>query len=659
MNIYLVVGILFLFNLILTLALRARDKKEQSLKNYTMKMKTFRNEVASTIERINTSTKDCECNINKKIEDANNACSTIADSIDFLRNSQKDLANLQDVVVNYKIGLEKLRITTEQANQRVQLVQQEIRKAEQINEFAAGFNKESERLINQMQDMKAEYVRLVASTEESLRAAGENQKSANQDMLSAFSTSLERFKGQFIEFVNVEKSEYMDICNEQERDARSYLDAFSARREEVMKEIDERSVAIQMQADDISSKMDDKRNAILENVDEGRNEIKTLTDEAEKLIDELKAEAENAAAEANRSLEEFRTRLCNEKDAFEKAIDEIDNANRSDLERRSENLRAQSEAFDERIAEQAKAQLDAISAIEEKRHSELDAFNSDMEALGKKGDDSIEALSASVSQIIEAAEDSINKKFEAFAEEISRKSEEEKAGNERFLETFRSECDKAVSSLISAAEDATGSLEKAISGLSKERNAFVDDSREVLKKSFEEELEAISEKHRALSDGTDEMVKNLASRVQETRQTIALLSQGENEKIGNTIEKLHDLENKIHSSEIQLSAVNESITSAREELLEVQQERGRLEADLDLKKQELSEFGSELEKAKSDRMNEEAALVRLKMQISALKKEHGLEKEDVKEEAPSISIEEFPSDIFIGDAEEVDLSDDE
>ena len=67
-----------------------------------------------------------------------------------------------------------------------------------------------------------------------------------------------------------------------------------------------------------------------------------------------------------------------------------------------------------------------------------------------------------------------------------------------------------------------------------------------------------------------------------------------------------------------------------------------------------------MEDQKALRINEEAALVRLKLQISNLKKEtKSPEKKEETKKKPEDMIDEFPDDIFTGSVEEVDLSDDE
>ena len=98
----------------------------------------------------------------------------------------------------------------------------------------------------------------------------------------------------------------------------------------------------------------------------------------------------------------------------------------------------------------------------------------------------------------------------------------------------------------------------------------------------------------------------------------------------------------------------------REELFSVQQDRGRLDADIEERNKELERLKSDMEEQKALRINEEAALVRLKLQISNLKKEtKSPEKKEETKKKPEDMIDEFPDDIFTGSVEEVDLSDDE
>ena len=115
---------------------------------------------------------------------------------------------------------------------------------------------------------------------------------------------------------------------------------------------------------------------------------------------------------------------------------------------------------------------------------------------------------------------------------------------------------------------------------------------------------------------------------------------------------------KIKLSEDQLTALSEQITRTREELFTAQQERGKLDSDIVERSKELDKMQSDMQSTKAQRINEEAALVRLKLQISNLQKA-GSSKDENTKKKPEEMIAEFPDDIFTGNVEDVDLSDDD
>ena len=207
-------------------------------------------------------------------------------------------------------------------------------------------------------------------------------------------------------------------------------------------------------------------------------------------------------------------------------------------------------------------------------------------------------------------------------------------------------------------QEALQNAENARSALDSERNVFISSSCDALQRSFDSMIGEIESRYQKIRDDGNAFIKNLADRVQDTRETIALLSEGEKEKISDSVDRLNELEGKIKLSEDQLTALSEQITRTREELFMAQQERGKLDSDLAERSKELDKMQSDMQSAKAQRINEEAALVRLKLQISNLQKASASADDGVKKK-PEDMIEEFPDDIFTGNVEDVDLSDDD
>ena len=209
-----------------------------------------------------------------------------------------------------------------------------------------------------------------------------------------------------------------------------------------------------------------------------------------------------------------------------------------------------------------------------------------------------------------------------------------------------------------AIQEALQNAENARTALDSERNVFISSSCDALQKSFDSMIGDIDSRYQKIKEDGGAFIKNLADRVQDTRETIALLSEGEKEKISDAVDRLNELEGKIKLSEDQLTALSEQITRTREELFTAQQERGKLDSDIAERSKELDKMQSDMQSAKAQRINEEAALVRLKLQISNLQKA-GSSKDESAKKKPEEMIAEFPDDIFTGNVEDVDLSDDD
>ncbi len=328
MIIYVAIGVSFLINLIITLAFRIADKKDRTLKNVNNQIKNFRTEVSTTVARVNTTAKDCEVNIQSRVEQANDANSKLAESLEMLMIHQKELSDLEYICKSYKIALEKLKGQTEQAEARILAVQAEVRKAESINDFTLEFQADAERLANQMQDLKADYVRLIASTEQGLRNASQNQLEENNRNLQAFAEAIDRARGELSEFANNEKLGIQELFNHQEvateealdnleehsklitatiSDATDTLDSYKANLEVATEELNNKRGELEKSANDIFAKFKED----LEST--GEFTANTLESRIRDKEDELSA-----------SFEQYSEKLSEKEAQSDKLLDEID-----------------------------------------------------------------------------------------------------------------------------------------------------------------------------------------------------------------------------------------------------------------------------------------------------------------------------------------------
>lgn len=539
--------VLFVLSMLIFFSVRSSDKKSRSLANVNTQIKSFRGEVSATTQRLLTTAQDCTDNVNSHIEKARNLVDIINSSLDKLAQHEKDLSRLQGVCVTYSRALEKLKVQTDQAENRVLAVQQEVRKAETITTFVKNFHEETELLVNQMQDLKADYVRLVTSTQESLKQQAALQKKENSEMLSAFQSVIERQKAQFVEFVNVEKQGVSRECAEQERIAEANTEKIRASREEVDEAV---------------------RNASAS--------VASLKESCRAFIDAAGEDGKRLKQELNDSLSGIQEVFDQWKEKLDQKADEA-----------SSRL---SQAFDQAYA----------SFTEKKLESQADA--------------------------------------DAKAEDI-----------ERRINSKETEIKDSVAESMRQIDD-------RIHTLNKEKDAYTERARSGYRAALVAELEEINGRYEAIRNGVAEQISSLADRASETRETVSLLSQGEDRKIGEAVAALKDLGDKIASSEALLSTIQEQVTQGKQELYEMQQNHGRMVGMINDAQKELDKAEEDIRSAKEEKIRQEAEAVKLKLENA--KKESLKPVEGKKSRAESI-IQEFPEDIFIGDEEEIDLSDDE
>ena len=604
----LILLVSFLINLIVALLVRRNIKNDRMSKMITMQQAAFRTESASTLDRMRTTAKECEQNVELSISQAGDMVRQISDSLKTLSDYQEDLTALQSVCAEYKTALEKLRITTDQAEARISAVQQEVMKVEAVNDRMDSFRVEAERSMNQLQDLKAEYVRLVAATQESLKTAAESQKKENETMLSGFNDQIERAKELFSSFVTQERMDFK---------------AFS---DTEMKK-----------AEDATVDIENRRDSIIRSLESGKSELETF----------------------RADLSEAVTSMQNLRDGIKGQGEEAATAFTAELDRKKTETAAE---FDEKI-QGARTELEALSTT----------INSETERIKSELSDNIDALSGRMDEMMKeqkaSLETFVQEKKDALksdSADVFARFNDEKSAISASMDSFNAERSNAEENTKATIAEALKNVENARLALDGERSSFVEASKDAVSKSFADMLEGVNQRYDRIKAEADAFVKAIADRINDTRETITLLTQGEQTRIQDSVERLQELDRKIKGSEEQLQMLSETITSTREELFSAQQDRGRLDSEIEERNKELDRLNDEMQKSKSARISEEAALVRLKLQISNLEKEKKQAQkapEPLKQEQPAKKpeemIEEFPDDIFTGNVEEVNLDDDD
>ena len=519
----LILLVSFLINLIVVLIVRRNIKNDRMSKMITMQQAAFRSESASTLDRMRTTAKECQQNVELSISQAGDMVNQISDSLKTLSDYQEDLAALQAVCAEYKMALEKLRISTDQAEARITAVQQEVQKVETVNERMDAFRAEAERCMNQLQDLKAEYVRLVAATQESLKTAAENQKNDNQDMLASFVQQIERAKEQFSSFVTQERMDF-----------KAFSDA------EMKK------------ADDATVDAENRRDSILKSLEEGKAELESFRSDLSESVASMQNLRDSIKGQGDEAVSSFLAEIAKAKETANAELDEKSDALRAFADEFSASAKDNAEQVKSNLSDNADTLIGHLSEVIREQKEDFDEFVS-----GKKN--TLENDSAAIISSFKSEKEALSSAMETFSAERSCAEENTK----------------------STIAEALKNIENARLALDGERSSFIEASKDAISRSFSEMLEGVNQRYDRIKNDADAFVKAIADRVNDTRETITLLTQGEQQRIQDSVERLQELDRKIKGSEEQLQGLSETITSTREELFTLQQDRGRLDSEIE------------------------------------------------------------------------------
>lgn len=709
-NTYLLIGGVFVANLIISLILRISLKNSKSMKKTNDRFNAYRKETNMNIQKLEETYKNCEQGITMRIEEANSVIAQVAETLDIIFVHQKELSQLDDVCKNYKIALEKLKIQTEQAEARIHAVQAEVRKAEAVDSFVIQFQQDAERLTNQMQDLKSEYVRLVASTEQALKVAGQNQMDENNQMLSSFAVSLERFKVQFSDFISSEKAGFADICRQQEIIASNNLNVLSEKSLEIHESIDQAMAnlasfrgELENSTSELEERKDEAIKAISDAAELHQNAIKAFGDSEENSLQaSLKAKEEEIA----KTIESFGMSMQVEADKVSASV--------SELEERRNTAIATIEEAEKRYATELKHFYDESSEMLVKQISEreaavkttIDSFSSIMEeketginsAIASL-DERAEALSNAISEkfknetenvefALRRLEDSKNISVTDFTEKMMKEEEkveqsilklegkrdlavsifedkiaekEEQAATA--LNTIDNRREQVILDLENAVAAKKEELKTTLDSMDSEREAYVVKCREALDKSFSEVVAESDVQIGKLKVVGDEMMRHLAERISDSKEAVILLNETSREKINESIDTLSTVEKRIADQKEKLASLGEEITSKKQQVWELNMKLTESQQQLETIQGDMTKAQDEATQAKATRVQEEANILRLKAQSTKIKAQKDEEEADrssrkAKARKPQDMFEAFPEDIFIGEEESVKLEDD-
>ena len=614
MSLSIVVSLaLFVLNLLIFLSVRASDRKSRSFANQNQQIKNFRSEVSATCTRILETSQDCTDNVQTHIDKARATVELVTTCLDRLSQHQKDLTALEGICVDYKRSLDKLKLQTDQAENRILVVQAEIRKAESVSDFVKSFHDEADLLEQQLQDLKAEYLRLVTSTQESLKQQAQLQRNENGEMLTQFNGAIERQKQQFVEYVNTEKQGFARECDNQTRIAAQATEMMEGGRKEVEDTVRNASASvatmrdgIRMMLDQANEEMTRFRGEVKNSFDGFRADIEKERTELEEKFGELSQRIEKEDDSLTVSFGELSGRVAREDNLLKVRFEELSGK----VQKEADALRTKFDELSSLVSHEAEALELKFSDLRGKVSLENDDLGNAFTRLHGDLTDAEEKLESHVKEYTEA----LGVSFDDISQKMDQKKDELTAFVSDRQNDLGQAADRKSQEFSDRVKAATGEVDEKIVDLRKERDEYAEAARVRYREALTEELGKANQNYDRISKLVASQIDILSERSRDINGAVQVLSEKELTKLNDAIGRLKDLSSKISDSEKSLSELQETVTSEREALYRLQGEHESLEKELSASQAELRTAKEEIATAKEKSISMEAELGRMSLE---------------------------------------------
>ena len=687
MMVYILPVALFVITLIIILALRAEDKKSRSLQNVKEKITNFRNEATQTTKRVQETCHDSIDKIQAKEDEAQRVIADIAASLDRLTAHRHDLAALESICRSYEVTLEKLRLQTEHAENRISVVQDEVRKAEAVNVTIESFKSDAaaieEEIVRQQEAVKV----YLNGAKETLDSISLEHQEKEREMLTLFSDELSRNREEFGSYLDEARAAAVKREEESKRALEDNLERMGEKEKAIMSGIDSRLGEIEEKKESLSVLFDERE--------------KALTEEQQRLTGFY----EDKDREAEALLERYRGELADEKAVLDRYFD--DKAERvraisdeivSDAAARKSENEAFFDSEKEKINAFLTSSMDAIVEKEKSAEADFESRKSALEEELNRNDESALNARTNLSVLYTSLEEKLRGVFASFSDSLRALEEEVKGEMEKLSESrdaINTECavsreniEKAFSDTESRASvllsDTEGKLsaateeniraldskcaeveERSRAGeaslievhrkekelITAESEEFRDSSRKELVRILSEEMTRIDGVYRAMNSVALETIENLSDRQSAIKESVSLLNQGADETIANTVDRLNDLQRRIDEKEAQLEETQRRVTETKEELFNLTEKNKTVSQELTRLSDRYDDELNRLDDARKERLEAEARLDR--NQAPAKGEEFPTQSKNRK---ASVVMADFPEDLL---GEEEDILDSE
>ncbi len=614
--------ILFVITLIIILVLRAEDKKSRSLQIVKDRIQAFRSETQQTMARMNETAKDAGEHVDSKIKEAVDMIAGIDSSLERLSRHRNDLSALESICRGYETALDRLRVQTEHAEERIGVVQAEVEKASRIDDVVKDFENRVAAVHGEMDLLSQSFNDLVARSRDDLEQVAREHESAARQM----------------------RSQFVDDLSANREDFGTYMD-------EVRSDMDRRQDELKSYVDTSRDELDrhgqDARNLVDESVDRLTQEkegLGSFVEESRTSLENLRKELETFRTEIGKSLEDERTRLEEEKQTS------LDDASSTyarlagDLSDSGAAMKAEIDDVKTSVEEALSAQRDSMDAFLESIRTDMASFDERKAVLEKQADlladkaagvfddfsTRINELSTSSQNAFSALMVEGENNLTGLSKELASRFEEDTASQFSRLDEARS--------LLESVHDRQKEL------MDKEVEDYSSRIRDELAEAMDAETRRVSGVFDSMIAAGTEQLGNFAKKLTEIREAVSMLNQGVNESLGRATEKLAQIQSRLTASEASLNDTQSKVTTAKEELFNIQREHKALLDEVGKARKELEWLQAKAQDARRDRQNEEARLVKLQM-------------EDGRKAEGSVRKTEVSSDEFVGAEEDIPLDD--
>ena len=245
-------------------------------------------------------------------------------------------------------------------------------------------------------------------------------------------------------------------------------------------------------------------------------------------------------------------------------------------------------------------------------------------------------------------------KLTEFTDELIEKAKADlQASTNESIEKLSQKQSEVLECAAKGAEEIKAVHQKEVETMDSEAESFISKNKEKIAEILNSEVSRIDGVYRAMNKIALETIENLASRQSDIKESVSWLNQGADETIANTVERLGDLQRKINEKQALLEETQKRVTETKEELFNLTEQNREANRELTEITGKFESENKRLETIKRERMEEEALLVRKKIENDSKANNDDSLASTNKSKKSKVTIQSFPDDMLLGDEEDL------